>query len=78
VRLLFVDGLKETGLMPWNLPIVIVNTNFIVAELRAQTSVLDETGPACWTLLLTHIFRHWLGGKWSGMLPPEAESLLSR
>jgi hypothetical protein len=30
-----------------------------------------------WTLLLTHIFRHWLGGKWLGMLPPEAESLLS-
>jgi hypothetical protein len=30
-----------------------------------------------WSLLLTHIFRHWLGGKWLGMLPPEAESLLS-
>ena len=30
-----------------------------------------------WNLLLTHIFRHWLGGKWLGMLPPEAESLLS-
>jgi len=30
-----------------------------------------------WVLLLTHIFRHWLGGKWLGSLPPEAESLLS-
>ena len=30
-----------------------------------------------WTLLLTHIFRHWLGGKWLGQLPPEAEPLLS-
>ncbi len=30
-----------------------------------------------WNLLLTHIFRHWLGGKWVGMLPPEAQSLLS-
>jgi len=23
-----------------------------------------------WTLLLTHIFRRWLGGKWLGELPP--------
>ena len=30
-----------------------------------------------WTLLLTHIFRRWLGGKWLGQLPPEAEPLLS-
>ena len=30
-----------------------------------------------WNLLLTHIFRYWLGGKWLGMLPPKAESLLS-
>jgi hypothetical protein len=30
-----------------------------------------------WTLLLTHIFRHWLGGKWLGRLPAEAEPLLS-
>jgi hypothetical protein len=30
-----------------------------------------------WTLLLTHIFRHWLGGKWLGQLPPEAALLLS-
>ena len=30
-----------------------------------------------WTLLLTHIFRHWLGGKWLGQLPDEAHLLLS-
>jgi hypothetical protein len=30
-----------------------------------------------WTLLLTHIFRRWLGGKWLGQLPPEGEALLS-
>ena len=30
-----------------------------------------------WTLLLTHIFRHWLGGKWLGQLPAGAELLLS-
>src|SRR5260370_41902776 len=31
-----------------------------------------------WTLLLTHIFRHWLGGKWLGALPEGAPALLSR
>src|SRR6478736_5819701 len=30
-----------------------------------------------WTLLLTHIFRHWLGGKWLGALPEGAQALLS-
>jgi hypothetical protein len=30
-----------------------------------------------WALLLTHVFRHWLGGKWLGRLPPEAALLLS-
>jgi len=30
-----------------------------------------------WALLLTHIFRHWLGGKWLGTLPTEANLLLS-
>lgn len=29
------------------------------------------------TLLLTHIFRRWPGGKWLAPLPPEAELLLS-
>jgi hypothetical protein len=29
-----------------------------------------------WTLLLTHIFRDWLGGKWLGTLPDGAELLL--
>lgn len=30
-----------------------------------------------WTLLLTHIFRRWLGGKWLGELPPQASLFLS-
>jgi hypothetical protein len=30
-----------------------------------------------WVLLLTHIFRHWLGGKWLGHLPDAAAPLLS-
>jgi len=30
-----------------------------------------------WSLLLTHIFRHWLGGKWLAPLPPDAAPLLS-
>jgi hypothetical protein len=30
-----------------------------------------------WALLLTHIFRHWLGGKRLAGLPPDADLLLS-
>jgi len=30
-----------------------------------------------WTLLLSYIFRRWLGEKWLGKLPPWAEALLS-
>jgi hypothetical protein len=30
-----------------------------------------------WTLLLTYIFRHWLGGKWLGALPEGTQALLS-
>jgi hypothetical protein len=30
-----------------------------------------------WTLLLTYIFRRWLGGKWLGELPPQAALFLS-
>ena len=30
-----------------------------------------------WTLLLTHIYRRWLGGKWLGELPPQAATFLS-
>jgi hypothetical protein len=30
-----------------------------------------------WTLLLTHIFRRWLGGRWLGELPPQAAAFLS-
>ena len=30
-----------------------------------------------WRLLLTHIFRRWLGGKWLGELPPQTALFLS-
>jgi hypothetical protein len=30
-----------------------------------------------WACLLTYIFRRWLGGKWLGQLPEQAERLLS-
>ena len=30
-----------------------------------------------WTLLLTRLWRRWLGGKWLPGLPQEAELLLS-
>lgn len=35
------------------------------------------TLPERWGLLLTYIFRRWLGGKWLRNLPPEAALLLS-
>jgi len=31
----------------------------------------------CWTLILTRLFRRWLGGKWLPGLPPEAARILS-
>jgi len=44
---------------------------------RFQAIAEQWTIEARWTLLLTPIFRHWLGGKWLGPLPPQAEPLLS-
>ncbi|HLX74030.1 MAG TPA: transposase [Terriglobales bacterium] len=46
--------------------------------LRRFSSIAERwTCEQRWLLLLTHIFRHWLGGKWLGSLPPEAGPLLS-
>lgn len=44
---------------------------------RFHASAEQWTLEERWTLLLTHIFRHWLGGKWLGPLPPKARLLLS-
>ncbi|HEY5852014.1 MAG TPA: transposase, partial [Lysobacter sp.] len=44
---------------------------------RFWTIAQQWTSQERWTLLLTHIFRHWLGGKWLATLPPEAKMLLS-
>ena len=30
-----------------------------------------------WGVLLTYVLRRWLGGKWLGELPPNAQALLS-
>ena len=44
---------------------------------RFQSSAEQWTIEQRSTLLLTHIFRHWPGGKWPGPLPPAAKPLLS-
>jgi hypothetical protein len=50
-----------------------------VSNTLRQISAIAErwTQPQRWTLLLTYIFRHWLGGKRLGELPSEADLLLS-
>ena len=44
-----------------------------------QMSVITEQWSARekWTLLLTRLLRHWLGGKWLPGLPEEANLFLS-
>jgi len=51
----------------------------MVSNTLARVNAIAErwTVEQRWTLLLTHILRHWLGGKWLGELPPGAERLLS-
>ena len=46
-----------------------------LTHLRAMTEQGNPTQR--WTLLLTRLFRRWLGGKWLPGLPPEAAPLLS-
>jgi hypothetical protein len=44
---------------------------------RIHTIAEHWTDQQRWTLLLSHIFRRWLGGKWLGQLPPDAVTILS-
>ena len=44
---------------------------------RGNASAERWTAEQRWTLLLTHLFRRWLGGKWLGELPPQAALFLS-
>lgn len=47
-------------------------------ELQRMRSISEQwNSTQCWSLLLTRLFRRWLGGKWLPGLPPEAELLLS-
>jgi len=47
-------------------------------ELQHIQSITEQWTPTqCWTLLLTRLFRRWLGGKWLPGLPPEAKLILS-
>ena len=61
------------------------NGDLIAAAITAVSNTLQRlnaiaerwTTEQRWTLLLTHIFRRWLGGKWLGELPPQAALFLS-
>jgi len=47
-------------------------------ELHHIRAITEQwTSTQCWTLLLTRLFRRWLGGKWLPGLPPETALLLS-
>lgn len=47
-------------------------------ELQHIRSITERWSTSqCWTLLLTRLFRRWLGGKWLPGLPPDAKLLLS-
>lgn len=47
-------------------------------ELQSIRAITERWSPAQrWTLLLTRVLRHYLGGKWLEGLPPDAKPLLS-
>ncbi|MDZ4742075.1 MAG: hypothetical protein SGI98_01490 [Verrucomicrobiota bacterium] len=47
-------------------------------ELQQIKSIMERwRSHQRWTLLLTRIFRRYLGGKWLSGLPPQSELLLS-
>jgi hypothetical protein len=47
-------------------------------NLHQLNSIAEQwTDKHRWALLLTHIFRHWLGGKWLGPVPPDLPVALS-
>jgi hypothetical protein len=54
---------------------LILNVSRTLQELSAITEGWEQEQR--WACLLTYIFRRWLGGKWLGQLPAQAEGLLS-
>ena len=47
-------------------------------SLQKMTTIAEQwSDQQRWHLLLTHIFRRWLGGRWLGDLPPQASGVLS-
>jgi Transposase DDE domain group 1 len=57
---------------------IIRSVSLISHELQNIKAITERwTSLQGWTLLLTRLFRRWLGGKWLPDLPPEAGLLLS-
>ena len=54
---------------------LILNVSRTLQKLSAITEGWEQEKR--WACLLTYIFRRWLGGKWLGQLPEQAERLLS-
>jgi len=61
------------------------NSDWLIAAIQRVSKVLQQIHAIAeqwdigqrWALLLTYIFRGWLGGKWLGQLPPGANLVLS-
>ena len=57
---------------------IAVLVSFTSKQLHQMSSITEQwSAQQKWTLLLTRLLRHWLGGKWLPGLPAEAGLLLS-
>ena len=68
----------KVSILHENQDAIVHAVHLISKELQHIRSIKERWIPIqCWTLLLTRLFRRWLGGKWLPGLPPDAHLLLS-